>query len=312
VLDDVLDRRNHQPVTRQHRYRYWLGRLMLINNGIRHGGGPMRFEGGPNAYTSNVQTQPAQTPAGYFNFNHGEATASSVASAFGNPSGARHPATWNMGEVGGAIKSYKRTDIAINATSSGELGYPATGSTTFTIDATATGGLIVGATGTATITINGTAAIVATLNTTGTATISIDGNAALGAIASLTGTGTIGIEGHAAIMGIGYMTGTTVESGLTPTGIANAVLNSLLAQYTADGTVGKALGLASSGGVDYDTLALAVRAELAVELARLLDLAKINGLVAGTDAVVTASSRLAGDVAQTITEAAGTVTVSRA
>lgn len=56
----------------------------------------------------------------------------------------------------------------------------------------------------------------------------------------------------------------------------------------------------------------AVRAELAIELARLLDLAKINGLVPGTDAVVTASSRTAGDVVQAISEAAGTVTVSRA
>jgi hypothetical protein len=236
---------------------------MLINNGIRYGGGPMRFEGGPNAYTANVQTQPAQTPAGYLNFNHGEATAGSVASAFGNPSGARHPATWQMGEIGGAIKSYRRTDIAINATSSGELGYPATGSTLFTIDASAVGGLIVGATGTATISIDGTAAIVATLNSTGTATISIDGNAALGAIASLTGTGTIGIDGHAAIMGLGYITGTTEEAGLTPSGIANAVW-----QYLINGTEAQnLLATAGSGGVDYGTLWASMPAALKESLA---------------------------------------------
>lgn len=42
-----------------------------------------------------------------------------------------------------------------------------------------------------------------------------------------------------------------------------------------------------------------------------LDLAKINGLVPGIDAVVTATSRAAGDVAQTISEADGAVTVAR-
>jgi hypothetical protein len=76
----------------------------------------------------------------------------------------------------------------------------------------------------------------------------------------------------------------------------------------------QAQGISTSGatGPSASEIAVSVRAELATELARLLDLAKINGLVPGTDAVVTATSRLAGDVAQTFTEAAGTVTVSRA
>jgi hypothetical protein len=76
----------------------------------------------------------------------------------------------------------------------------------------------------------------------------------------------------------------------------------------------QAQGISTSGSTapTADQVADAVRAELAVELARLLDLAKINGLVAGTSAVVTATSRTAGDVSQTISEAAGTVTVSRA
>lgn len=42
-----------------------------------------------------------------------------------------------------------------------------------------------------------------------------------------------------------------------------------------------------------------------------LDLAKINGLVSGTPATVTAASRTAGDVSQTISESSGTVTVTR-
>lgn len=76
----------------------------------------------------------------------------------------------------------------------------------------------------------------------------------------------------------------------------------------------QAQGISTSGstGPSAEQVADAVRAELATELARLLDLAKINGLVPGTDAVITAAGRTAGDVSQTISEVAGAVTVSRA
>ena len=65
-------------------------------------------------------------------------------------------------------------------------------------------------------------------------------------------------------------------------------------------------------GPSAESIAAAIRAELAVEMARLLDLAKINGLVPGVPAVVTETSRMAGDVAQTISESGGAVTVIRA
>lgn len=65
-------------------------------------------------------------------------------------------------------------------------------------------------------------------------------------------------------------------------------------------------------GPTVEQIAAAVRAELAIELARVLELAKINGLVPGVPAVVTQTSRIAGDVAQTISESGGAVTVSRA
>jgi hypothetical protein len=233
---------------------------MLITNGVRYGGGPMRFEGGQNAASIDRGLSMGQTPAGYLNFSHGEATVGSAAPAFGIPHGARHPATWMMGERGGGIKSYKLSGLTINATATGELGLPTTGATSITITGTCAGGLIVGATGTATISIDGTAAIVATLNATGAVTITIDGNVAMGAEASLTGTGTITIDGHADAMALGYMTGTTEEAGLTPSGIARAVWESILANYTNDGTAGKALGTASSGGVDYEALAAAILA----------------------------------------------------
>lgn len=56
-------------------------------------------------------------------------------------------------------------------------------------------------------------------------------------------------------------------------------------------------------------IADAVRAELAVELLRLNRLAKIHGLVEGVPLRVTADQRTAGDVVQSVTDAAGVVSV---
>ena len=56
----------------------------------------------------------------------------------------------------------------------------------------------------------------------------------------------------------GHMSGTTADLGLTVAGITNAVWTAPLAAYQGDGTAGKALSAASSGGVDYQALGVAV------------------------------------------------------
>lgn len=231
---------------------------MLLANGVRAGGGPYRFSGGAGALA--IERTRSASPALALGFNIGEGTVvggASIANIHGIPSGTARG--WVLPVKGGAIKSYRRTDIAIDGDATGELGYPATGTASVTIDGSAIGGLIVGATGTATISIDGSAAIVATLNSTGTATITIDGSADLGAIASLTGTATLTVDGSAEIMGIGYMTGTTIESGaLTPAGIAAEVWKALAAQYNTPGSMGNKLNTASAGGIDMGALAQAV------------------------------------------------------
>ena len=65
------------------------------------------------------------------------------------------------------------------------------------------------------------------------------------------------------------------------------------------------------GGASPVAIAAQVRTELAAELLRIIELAKVHGLVNGTSLVVTPTSRSAGTVQQTITESGGTVTVSR-
>lgn len=72
--------------------------------------------------------------------------------------------------------------------------------------------------------------------------------------------------------------------------------------------------VATGSGVtaqDKLDVAAAVRTNLATELARLMDMAKQDGVVAGTPVVITPTSRTAGDVVQTISEGGGVVTVTR-
>jgi len=78
-------------------------------------------------------------------------------------------------------------------------------------------------------------------------------------------------------MGIGYMTGSTIETeALTPSAIAAAVWSALLANHQTDGSAGKALSTASTGGVDLNALAAAVVAALEATTIP-VDVAKVNG-----------------------------------
>lgn len=66
-------------------------------------------------------------------------------------------------------------------------------------------------------------------------------------------------------------------------------------------------------GPSAASIAAAVRTELAAELLRVTEVAKIHGLVQGTPLVVTPTSRTAGDIAQTISgDGVSSSTVSRA
>jgi hypothetical protein len=73
--------------------------------------------------------------------------------------------------------------------------------------------------------------------------------------ADLSGTGTLTLVPYA----VGELSADiTGESVLSPQNLAAAVWQALAAQYNDPGTMGNKLNLASSGGIDYDTLAQAV------------------------------------------------------
>ena len=96
----------------------------------------------------------------------------------------------------------------------------------------------------------------------------------LGALAGMFGSGAIVTSSEGTLTAYGALSGDiTPYTELSPEGLAAAVWNSSLADYQVSGTAGKALSTASSGGVDYESMAtataIAVRANLAAELARI-------------------------------------------
>jgi hypothetical protein len=161
--------------------------------------------------------------------------------------------------TGGAMASYKKAVISIDASANGALGRNIAAAATISILADAIGGLIAGGVATATISIDASASIVATISTTAAATISLDASGDLGAIGWLQGTSVITLDGAAEAYGIGHMVASTEDNSvLTPATIAAAVWESLSASFNNAGTMGAKLNAAASGGVDYSALADAV------------------------------------------------------
>lgn len=180
----------------------------------------------------------------------------------GLPSGERHPVAWMMPQKSGALAA-RNTVVGIGAAS-------ATGQSGYNIEGTITGagdipnsvsiGLIVSIA--AALTASGgissaeteaLAAMVAELTGAGSVDATAAGLAELGAV--LAGAGLV-TANNTALMSIaatirGY-------SDLTPEGIRDTVWTALLDQYPDAGTAGKALSVASSGGVDLGALAAAV------------------------------------------------------
>lgn len=75
---------------------------------------------------------------------------------------------------------------------------------------------------------------------------------------------------------------------------------------------GIAIGYSTGGaGSDSGAIAAAVRSELGEELLRLMELAKVHGLIPGVPVVITQAARTAGDVHQSLSGDQTTSTVAR-
>lgn len=232
------------------------------------------------------------------------------------PSGHLSPSAWVLPQIGGGMSSHNVTGIELSGVASGALGVNISGAASLSVTAEAIGQLIASAIGSASFAVTATGAIVATLGAPGSASLTLSASATATAVGWLTGQAAAGVSATLTSYAIGSMSGTAYLAGesapVTPDNLAQAVWSAVASANNIAGTMGAKLNSAASGGVDYGDMADAVRTELQAELTRIIELAQIHGLVVGTDLVVTPTTRTAGSVSQGISEAAGTVTVSRA
>ena len=163
-----------------------------------------------------------------------------------------------------------RSSLNINATASGAMGLPGVASADFSINATAAGGLIAGGVAVCTFSINATGDIAGLAAGQATASMQINASAGASAWAFGVANAVMQINASAHPFGRGYMQASTVDNTtLTAKTISAAVWAAISAENNVSGTMGAKLNSAASGGVDYGDMALAVRAELVAELARI-------------------------------------------
>lgn len=192
--------------------------------------------------------------------------------------------------------------FTFSGSASGAEGLPGSASSTITFIADAIGGLIAGGIASATITFTGVANGAGLAAGSAAGTIVFTGSAAQGAIAWGIANSTITFTGAVQPYALAHGSATTIDTtSMTPAGVANAVLTAIVADYIAAGNVAAALATASSGGVDYATLADAVRTELGVELAAVLEVWRRHGLDIAAPLTQTATSITAGSIDLAIT-----------
>lgn len=250
----------------------------LLANGFRDTLGAFQTYGATasnNAYPSARWANYARTGA-MRNITAGEGITSELVSI---PSGNRHPSAWMMPQQAGALAA-RNTLVGSGEVSGADIWAVklATAALTGSGSVTALGGLIVqliaALTGSGTISgANLQAFLAAVASLSGSGDITDAELLGLGELlAALTGTGTV----SPTLTGIGELEAAIVAYGdLTPEGIRDAVWNALLASYQGDGTAGKALSTASSGGVDYDALWASMPTALKESLAEYVRLAAI-------------------------------------
>lgn len=278
--------------------------MALYNNGYRLGNTPYSrgmgaagsiYTGGGSAFNARMPTSALRAGRGLFG-DHA-----------GYPVGNLHPRAWFLPQKSGAmsLRPLGQGSIAAGLISTRPMALDLTGSGTMD----ATGALVV--------------SMLLALAGEGALSASITGN--LNMSVGLTGSGDLqsnlyGIAAMAVdLLGQGDLDATIAAFGnmeidlvVTGTGLTTGNVGDAVWRYMIGATEAQALlAAATTGGVDYGALGAAVRTELQAELLRIIELAKIHGLVIGADLTVTATSRSAGDVAQSIANAGGTTTVTR-
>lgn len=192
--------------------------------------------------------------------------------------------------------------FTFSGSANGAEGLPGSASSTIAFTATAIGGLIAGGIASATITFTGSANGAGLAAGSAAGTIVFTGTAQQGAIAWGIANSTITFTGAVQPYALAHGVATTIDTtSMTPAGVATAVWTAILSEYSSAGNAAAALSTASSGGVDYAALADAVRTELGVELAAVLEVWRRHGLDLAAPLTQTATSITAGSIDLAIT-----------
>jgi len=235
---------------------------MLVGDGVRMGGNPMRTLGGAGIHA--IENSRFQISGAQDNFYAGEATViagASIADKNGMPSGAEPPYTWQMSIKGGGLASFNGVAGAGDLAASLALGKDLTASLVGSgaISAASLSLIVSFAASLAgssalSAQMKGAVALAADLAGAG------DISAALGLIAwcaaDLSGTGSLDDSN---LTGLAHMAAEILSYGeLTPEGLRDAVWKATAASFNDAGTMGAKLNSAGSGGVDLNALADAV------------------------------------------------------
>lgn len=205
------------------------------------------------------------------------------------PYGHLSPSAWVLPKTAGGMSSFNAAQLALAASGAAVGGITTTGESSLTITFnTPDAQLISSGEGSASVTLStNNPLLTASIGGTGSTTITISTNVpTLGAEASLQGeasitvtvanatafplndasplrdaSATFTVSGSLTPYAIGHMVGSTVDNSvLTADSITAAVWNAILADFNENGTAGKALASAGSGGVDLEALAQAILA----------------------------------------------------
>lgn len=235
---------------------------MLVGDGVRFGGQPMRTLGG--AAAGAVERSRWALSGATGNFFAGEATVvagASIADQNGFPSGVEHPYAWKMSIKGGGLACFNgiqgEGDLEANLALGKDLTAELTGSGAISA---ASLSLIVSfaanLAGSSSLSaqMKGVVQFAAELAGAG------DITAALGLIAwcnaNLTGAGSLD---NSNLKGLAHLSAEILSYGeLTPEGLRDAVWKATAASFNDAGTMGAKLNSAASGGVDLNALAEAV------------------------------------------------------
>jgi hypothetical protein len=169
--------------------------------------------------------------------------------------------------IGGGMSSSNNV-IDIQFTQSGNVlaGGPMEGDGLITFSQSGGLSLIIGLSGVTAISWNQSGSLSLTIGLSGEVTASMTGTGSLSMLVPLDGAAVATVTGAANLKGFLALAGDiTPFTELSPENLATAVWNALLSEYQDAGTAGKALSLASSGGIDYAALAAAILAAAEID-----------------------------------------------